>query len=122
MAIYDCPEIWSEPGSVEVKSNGGVESPVDPEGPELIDVSGGVLSPPVVGLEVTGGRSEVVDASIVYGPALEGLVMPLKVTRTWSLAAIDELPNRVHTIVVPLGLPQLPTVSPLVTSSTWPLV
>ena len=63
----------------------------------------------------------MVETLSVYAAGVDGLVMPLKVTRTWSLAAIDELPNRVHTIVVPLGLPQLPTLRPLVTSSTWPL-
>ena len=47
--------------------------------------------------------------------------MPLKVTRTWLPPLTTPLLNKVHTIVVPLGLPQLPTVRPLVTLSTWPL-
>ena len=49
--------------------------------------------------------------------------MPLKVTRTWSPAATVALLNSPHTIVRPLGLPQLPTVGLplLVVSTTWPL-
>ena len=88
-----------EPGSVEEKVNVGVESPVAPDGPESITVSGGVLSPPVLGSEVTAAVSDVVETSTVQGPALDGLVMPLNVTRTWSLAATDELLNSEHWIV-----------------------
>ena len=47
--------------------------------------------------------------------------MPLKVTRTWSPAATVALLNSAHTIVRPVGLPQLPTVWLVVVSSTWPL-
>ena len=49
--------------------------------------------------------------------------MPLKVTRTWWPAAIVWLLKSPHTIVKPLGLPQLPIVvlPLLVVSTTWPL-
>ena len=109
--------------SSDEKANVGVESFVVPDGPELIVVSGGSLSPPLLGADVTGFVSDVVATSTVHGPWLDGLVMPMKVTRTLSFAFTTPwvLLKIEHSIVRPTSLPQLPTVTPVVTSTTWPL-
>ena len=113
-----------EPASFAPNSNVGVSSSVEPEGPATMVVSGGVVSGggAVACWDVTGAGSDVVDTLIVHGPELEGFVMLLKVIRTLRLAAMAWPPNSAHLITRPLGLPQLPTVVPLVTSTTAPPV
>ena len=71
---------------------------------------------------MTVAGSDVVETPIVQGPALEGLVMLLKVIRTLWFGAMAWPPNSAHLITRPLGLPQAPTAVALVTSKTAPPV
>ena len=67
---------------------------------------------------MTAGVSDVVEALSVYGAPVLGLVMPVKVMRTWSPGLIAAPVNSEHSMVRPEGPPQLPTLRPSVASCT----